>query len=108
MLGVIKLFVFVIMVAWIVYLLDRVNYLKIVVNEKERTIQRYKIKVQDIYDIYELDILRKNREIQERTEEIEILQAKLQEERDTHKINMTVRIKPSQVDEVKEYIENLK
>ena len=83
MLGVIKLFVFVIMVAWIVYLLDRVNYLKIVVNEKERTIQRYKIKVQDIY---ELDILRKNREIQELTEEIEILQAKLQEERDTHKM----------------------
>lgn len=83
MLGVIKLFVFVIMVAWIVYLLDRVNYLKIVVNEKERTIQRYKIKVQDIY---ELDIPRKNREIQELTEEIEILQAKLQEERDTHKM----------------------
>ena len=105
MLGVIKLFVFIIMVAWIVYLLDRVNYLKIVVNEKERTIQRYKIKVQDIY---ELDIPRKNREIQELTEEIEILQAKLQEERDTHKISMTVRIKPSQVDEVKEYIENLK
>ena len=105
MLGVIKLFVFIIMVAWIAYLLDRVNYLKVVVNEKERTIQRYKIKVQDIY---ELDIPRKNREIQELTEEIEILQAKLQEERGTHKINMTVRIKPSQVDEVKEYIENLK
>ena len=105
MLGVIKLFVFIIMVAWIVYLLDRVDYLKVVVNEKERTIQRYKIKVQDIY---ELDIPRKNREIQELTEEIEILQAKLQEERDTHKIEMTVRIKPSQVFEVKEFVENLK
>lgn len=105
MLGVIKLFVFVIMVAWIVYLLDKVDYLKVVVNEKERTIQRYKIKVQDIYELY---IPCKNREIQELTEEIEILQAKLQEERDTHKINMTIRIKPSQVDEVKEYIENLK
>lgn len=81
MLGVIKLFVFVIMVAWIVYLLDRVDYLKVVINEKERTIQRYKIKVQDIY---ELDIPRQNREIQELTEEIEILQAKLQEERDIH------------------------
>lgn len=105
MLGVIKLFVFIIMVAWIVYLLDRVDYLKVVVNEKERTIQRYKIKVQDIY---ELDIPRKNREIQELTEENEILQAKLQEERDTHKIEMTVRIKPSQVFEVKEFVENLK
>lgn len=105
MLKIVLIIIIVILVTWIVYLLDRVNYLKIVVNEKERTIQRYKIKVQDIY---ELDIPRKNREIQELTEENEILQAKLQEERDTHKIEMTVRIKPSQVFEVKEFVENLK
>lgn len=105
MLKIVLIIIIVILVTWIVYLLDRVNYLKVVVNEKERTIQRYKIKIQDIY---ELDIPRKNREIQELTEEIEILQAKLQEERDTHKINMTVRIKPSQVFEVKEFVENLK
>lgn len=105
MLKIVLIIIIVILVIWIVYLLDRVDYLKVVVNEKERTIQKYKIKVQDIY---ELDIPCKNREIQELTEEIEILQAKLQEERDTHKINMTVRIKPSQVDEVTEYIKNLK
>lgn len=94
-----------ILLIWIVYLLDRVDDLKIQINKKECTLLRYRIKLSDIC---ELDIPRKNREIQELKYIIEELQTKLQKERDTHKINMTVRIKPSQVDEVKEYIENLK
>lgn len=105
MLKIVLIIIIVILVIWTVYLLDMVDYLKVIVTEKEYIIQQYKIKVQDIY---ELDIPHKNREIQELTETINTLQTQLQEERDTHKIEMTVRIKPSQVFEVKEFVENLK
>lgn len=101
----IKLIIFFIMLILIIYLWSKIGDLKIQINENLHTIQQYKIKVQDIY---ELDIPCKNREIQKLTETINTLQTQLQEERDTHKIEMTVRIKPSQVFEVKEFVENLK
>lgn len=101
MLKIVLIIIIVILVIWTVYLLDMVDYLKVIVTEKEYIIQRYEIKIQDIY---ELDIPRKNREIQELKETIE----ELQKEIDTHKIEMTVRIKPSQVDEVNDFIKNLK
>lgn len=105
MLKIVLIIIIVILVIWIVYLLDMVDYLKVIVDEKEYIIQRYEIKLSDIC---ELDIPCKNREIQKLKETIEELQTKLQKEIDTHKIEMTVRIKPSQVYEVKKYIENLK